>query len=196
VQFYANDETLTALLAGYVGTALVSGDAAVVIAPANHRDALTTCLKSRGFDPEIAAREGRYITLDAAEVLSKFCASGQLDAARFDELMNATVEQARAATGDARGRVAVFCEIVALMSLAGPSVGAPQLEELWNELLRKTPFSLCCAYPMKLFDSKDAGPFLRICAQHSHVFPTEQRRPASTRFYTWPAKADVAADSK
>jgi hypothetical protein len=49
---------------------------------------------------------------------------------------------------------------------------------------------------MKIFDSKDAGPFLRICAQHSHVFPAEQRRPASTRFYSWPAEADKAADSK
>jgi DcmR-like sensory protein len=195
VQFYSSDTTLASQLAGYVGTALVSGDASVVISTAAHRQGLAACLKSRGFDLEIATSQGRYIALDAADTLGKFCARGQLDSARFHELIGGTIERARAATGNAHGRVAAFGEMVALLWMAGHSDAALRLEELWNTLLQKDPFSLCCAYPMKLFDTKDAGPFLRVCAHHSHVFPTEQQRPPSTRFYTWPSKGDVAADS-
>ena len=52
-----------------------------------------------------------------------------------------------------------------------------QLEELWNKAADRYSFSLCCAYPMNGFlGNPPAAPFLKICAQHSHVFPAERRR--------------------
>jgi hypothetical protein len=76
-----------------------------------------------------------------------------------------------------RGRVAAFGEIVAILWAQGKIDEALQLEELWNKLAEKHAFSLCCAYPMKGFlGNPHAAPFLKICAQHSHVFPAERRR--------------------
>ena len=196
VQFYSEEATLIRLLAGYVGSALVNGDAAVVIATDAHRHDLTACLKSRGFDVEIAASQGRYIALDAAETLAKFRTRDSLNVDRFNRLMSTVIAQARTATGNARGRVATFGEMVSLLWMTGQSEMALQLETFWNTLLHDELFSLCCAYPMKMFDGKDAGAFLRVCAQHSHVFPAEPRRLGPPRrMYTWPLeRRDVAAE--
>jgi hypothetical protein len=76
--------------------------------------------------------------------------------------------------------------------MAGQAHGALQLEEAWNGLLRTHSFSLCCAYPMQIFATEDPGRFLRVCAQHSHVFPAEQR---SSRFASWPVERAIAADN-
>ena len=39
--------------------------------------------------------------------------------------------------------------MVAVLWKEGNFVAALQLEELWNELQRRTPFSLFCAYPLR-----------------------------------------------
>jgi len=189
VQFYSKDSSLATLLTGYVGGALVSGHAAVVIATPAHLDGLASCLKSRGFDPEIATREGRYIPLNAQEVLAQLCTNGRINRARFENVTLPILKRARAATGDDRSHVAAFGEMVALLWMAGLTETALELEHLWNGLLQRYPFSLCCAYPMAMFDSLDAGPFLRVCAQHSHVFPAEHK-PA-VRYFA--GRDDIAA---
>ena len=49
-----------------------------------------------------------------------------------------------------------------------------KLERLWNELARAHTFHLHCAYPMKGFNREQhSQPFLNLCAEHSHVVPTE-----------------------
>ena len=86
------------------------------------------------------------------------------------------LDRASAAVGRSRTRVAVFGEMVALLWARGNPAAALRLEELWNSLARTHAFSLCCAYPMKGFTSQqDAAAFMKICAQHSHVFPAERR---------------------
>jgi signal transduction histidine kinase len=51
---------------------------------------------------------------------------------------------------------------------------AHRLEELWNELGRLHPLSLLCSYALDSFaDDVESARFAAICAQHSHVMPTE-----------------------
>jgi len=177
VQFYASDDELIPLLAGYIGTALVGGDAAIVIATKAHREALASCLGSRGFSLNIARGEGRFIERDAAETLASFWSGARLDRENMRALTAKLVERARAATGRPHGRVAVFGEMVTLLWSMGHVQAAVQLEELWNDVQRDTEFSLACAYPMKGFGRhNDAAPFLRVCAQHSHIFPAQPKR--------------------
>jgi hypothetical protein len=45
---------------------------------------------------------------------------------------------------------------------------------MWSELSRELDFGLCCAYPMSGFSNRHAAPFMKICAQHSHVFTVAQ----------------------
>src|SRR6185436_13583494 len=87
VQFYPSDGHLLDLLSRFVGTALVTGDVAIVIATKEHRDGLAARLKGRGFNLSIARRQGRYIALDAAATLAQISRDGRPDEARFREVV-------------------------------------------------------------------------------------------------------------
>jgi hypothetical protein len=50
------------------------------------------------------------------------------------------------------------------------------IEPAWNDLQERLAFSLCCAYPMKGFATDNPAGFLKVCAQHSHVFPASPSR--------------------
>jgi signal transduction histidine kinase len=172
VQFYGEDSSLVDELSRFIGAALVTGEAAVVIATKVHRDGAAQRLQSRGFDTRKAIEQGRYITLDAAETLARFMRNGSPDVARFSEVVGGVLGQASAAGENAR--IAAFGEMVALLWEAGNSEGAIRLEQLWNDLARTYPLSLRCAYPMTRFGREDHGDlFLKICAEHSHVIPVE-----------------------
>jgi hypothetical protein len=176
VQFYSDDDVLVDLLSRHVGSALICGDAAVVVATRAHREALERQFRRRGFAVDVAAREGRYIALDADETLATFVSDGWPDSERFLARVAPVIDRATAAVGRSRARVAVFGEMVALLWARGNPAAALRVEELWNSLARTHAFSLCCGYPMKGFTSQgDAAAFMKICAQHSHVFPAERR---------------------
>lgn len=183
VQFYGEDSSLLDELSRFIGTALVAGDAAVVIATKAHRDGLAQRLQSRGFDTATAAEQGRYIALDAAETLAKFLRDGWPDAQLFNQVVGSILGQVAAVGGAAvkgtvvgenSSRIAAFGEMVALLWANGNAEAAVRLEQLWNNLARIYSLSLRCAYPMSGFNREDhGGRFLQICAEHADVIPVE-----------------------
>ena len=175
VQFYTDAAFLLDELSRFIGSALVAGDAAVVIAAKAHRDGLAQGLQSRGLDVPGAIEQGRYIALDAAETLAKFMLDGWPDAALFTEIIGSILGQSAAAAGRGKNpHISVFGEMVALLWEQGNPDGAIRLEQLWNNVARMYPISLRCAYPMNAFDREEHGDsFLKICAEHSHVIPVE-----------------------
>jgi signal transduction histidine kinase len=174
VQFYSEDAFLLDELSKFIGTALVSGDSAIVIASSQHRDGLAQRLAGRGLDLSRVMQSGRYLPLDAAETLSRFMVDGFPDRERFEECLGELIERAKnAAEGDS-SRVAAFGEMVALLWVQGRGEAAIQLEQLWNELGHTRAFKLRCAYPISHFNRQDhAEAFLQICGQHSEVIPGE-----------------------
>ena len=173
VQFYRDDRALIALLSRHVGTALVTGHAALVVGTRAHREALAAHLKARGLDVSVPLASGRYVALDAAETLATIAPDGWPDVDRFQRIVGGVLNRVRLAA-EVAGPVAVFGEIVALLWASGNPESAIRLEELWNGLGRAHEFSLCCAYPMDCFKGEDyAARFMRVCAQHTHVFPAE-----------------------
>ena len=75
--------------------------AAIVVATETHRDSLLLRLQAQGLDIAAAIEQGRYISLDAAETLSRYIVDGMPDPVRFfnvadDLLLNA----AKAAKGE------------------------------------------------------------------------------------------------
>ncbi len=174
VQFYSDDAFLLEALSKLIGTALVAGNAAVVIATQSHLDDLADRLASRAFSVSKAAREGRYIPLDAAETLAKFMRDGQPDADLFAAVIGPVLTRAGAAAVSQEPRVVAFGEMVALLWAEGNIDAAIRLEQLWNDLARRHAFSLHCAYPITGFhDKTHAAPFLKICSEHSAVIPGE-----------------------
>jgi PAS domain S-box-containing protein len=170
LQFYENDSFLVDTVSRFIGPALENGDAVVVIATQPHRDGLGEQLEARAHDLASARAQGRYLCLDAAETLAKFMVNGWPDETRFAEVVGDVIARAAA---DHR-RVRAFGEMVGVLWAQGQRDAAIRLEQLWNDLAGRLPFSLLCAYRLAEFGSEaDGPPFRRICGEHSHVFPAE-----------------------
>ncbi len=174
VQFYQDDKFLIDAVSGFVGSALAAGDATVLIATAAHREGIEKVLRKRGLEIGQAARQGRFIALDATETLAQFMVDGLPDEDHFKKVIGSMLAQAAASVAGERRRVAAFGEMVNILWATGSYEAALRLEQLWNQLAKERSFSLLCAYPIAGFNSaKHTDAFLKICAEHSVVFPSE-----------------------
>ncbi len=102
VQFYSDDAVLVELLSRFVGTALVMGDAAVVLATKRHRDAVSIRLRRRGLDIGIAREQGRYVVADAAQLLEKIASKGRVSTEAFHLVIGRLLDRAARAAGGIR----------------------------------------------------------------------------------------------
>lgn len=151
VQFYETDTFLINSLSGFIGTGLSTGDACIVVATKEHRESLEEQLQACGLDVAAASACGQYISLDAAETLSKFMIDGQPEPGRFFEVIGNIIT--RAAAG--QRRVRIFGEMVALLWAEGNYDAALRLEGLWNDMQKSHAFSLFCAYSMNGFGGEE-----------------------------------------
>src|SRR5690348_6227180 len=87
VQFYEDDAALLDRIARFVGMALAVGDPAVVLASEARRAALAERLRARGLDIDRIAAQGRYLALDAADMLAPIMPNGKPDADQFAALL-------------------------------------------------------------------------------------------------------------
>ncbi|MFN2493571.1 MAG: ATP-binding protein [Pyrinomonadaceae bacterium] len=170
VQFYEADAFLLNSLSGFIGTAINSGEAAIVVATESHRDGLDELLQANGLDVTGAKACGQYVALDAADTLSRFMVNGEPDQQRFNEVIGGVI----ASVTEGRSRVRAFGEMVALLWGEGNYNGAMRLEQLWNDLQKAYTFSLFCAYPMSGFGGeKFVEPHSGVCTVHTRVIPAE-----------------------
>lgn len=170
VQFYEADGFLLNSLSGFIGNALNSGDGAIVVGTKAHREGLDELLLANGLDLTTASSSGLYVSIDAADTLSKFMVDGSPEPQRFNEVIGGLVSN----VSNGRSRVKAFGEMVALLWAEGNYTGAIRLEELWNDLQKTHSFSLFCAYPMNSFGGeKFTGPITGVCTTHSRVIPAE-----------------------
>ncbi len=170
VQFYEADGFLLNSLGGFIGSAINSGDAALVVATEAHRDGLDDLLTANGLDVAYAKSRGQFVSIDAAETLSRFMVDGSPQLDRFNEVVGGII----ATVSDGRPRVRAFGEMVALLWADGEYQAALRLEEMWNELQKVHTFSLFCAYPMNgLSGQQFMEPHSGVCTVHSRVIPAE-----------------------
>jgi signal transduction histidine kinase len=127
-------------------------------------------LVGAGINLSEAAVASRYIARDAEEVLAEFMIGGAPEPVRFERVIGALISKAAG-----RGRsVRIVGEMVAILWAEGNVTGAIELEDLWNDLADKHPFSLFCAYPMNGFNRADStAPFEHLCRVHARVLPSE-----------------------
>src|SRR5271165_6353818 len=152
--FYQESDSLHEALSNFIGGALGVGNAAVVIATKMHREGLQRRLIARGLDIPKASKEGRYVELDASELLSKIMVEGMPDSGRFEAIVGGAIVGTKALAKAARPEIAAFGEMVSLLWTEGKVEAAIRLEQLWNELAKKHTFSLRCAYPMTNFNGE------------------------------------------
>jgi hypothetical protein len=175
VQFYSTDEELFHTLQGFIASALFAGDSLLLIATPPHLarlNQLKAKFKRCGVDLKTAIQQNRFITHDAAALLSTFMVEGWPDEARFMNTISRLITQIKAVSRN--GTLAVHGEMVALLCLEGKHEAAARLEQLWNELAKQTPFHLYCAYPVSAFNGGVHGKaLLDLCSEHVHLVPPE-----------------------
>jgi signal transduction histidine kinase/CheY-like chemotaxis protein len=170
VQLYEHEAFLLDSVTDYIGSALAASSAGILIATPPHRDGVAQRLTARGLDVVGAGAQGRYIALDARDTLTRFMVDGWPDPARFDDTIGTLISK----TQERAPRIHAFGEMVALLWAEGNREAAIRLEELWNELATRMPFTLLCAYPIEAFhDTSHAKPFSDMTASHTQVLPAE-----------------------
>jgi anti-sigma regulatory factor (Ser/Thr protein kinase) len=180
VLFYENDAELRLSAGAYLREGLLAGSVAVVIASASHRALLGQEVAASGLDLGELSSQGSWITLDAAETISRLIIDGRPDPAAFEavvgELIVGVASQGR--------QVCAYGEMVDLLWDARQVNAALELEELWNGLGERTPFSLFCSYASSsLSDPAAAHDIELVCSHHSAVVDPDtyhlevERRP-------------------
>ena len=183
VQFSTSDEELVERAGSHIAGALGSGAIALVLAAPPRARAFAAWLTAADVELEAAVADGTYVALDAHEMLQRLLVDGEPDAGRFDDSIG-TLVRAAAATGRP---VCAYGEMVALLWDEGRVNAAIKLEELWNELSARTPFSLFCSYPSTAVTSEDhAGLVSRVCCLHTAVIGPDPRDRAIRRFEAAP----------
>jgi MEDS: MEthanogen/methylotroph, DcmR Sensory domain/Histidine kinase-like ATPase domain len=166
VQFYGRDEELADRVADYLREALDGGGVAIVIASAAHRRAFEARLTAAGADVTAAVHRGAYLALDADETVRAVMTAGELDAGRFERVIGGLIRHA----GEGGRPVRAYGEMVALLWDGGLAGAAVQLEEMWDSLGRRHPFSLFCGYPARsVLGDGHPDAFAEVCRLHREV---------------------------
>jgi MEDS: MEthanogen/methylotroph, DcmR Sensory domain len=198
VQFYGHEEELADRVAGYLLAALRRDGVAVVIATAAHRQAFEGRLAQAGVDLAAAARSGTYLALDADDTVRALMPGGRLDHDAFERVVGGLIRRA----GQPDRPVRAYGEIVALLWDAGLVNAAVQLEEMWDSLGQRYPFSLFCSYPASsVSGGAHLEAFAEVCRLHRSVvggWPSPAAAaapaaPAATRAFALSGDAPAAA---
>ena len=171
VGFYSDDARLLDDLTRFIGAALKSGNAAIVVATESHRESLLPRLQAHGLDIGTAIEQGRYVALDAADTLSALMRNGMPDPVRFSNLLgNLIVTVSNAVTGK-QARVSIFGECVHLLWTQGNAEAAVQFEKLGNQLAKIYDVDILCGYSLGGVEiGMEDHIVQQICAEHSAVY--------------------------
>ena len=176
VQFYETDTYLCQAVCRFFADGINNGSPLLLIATPEHLRAVKQRLAEIHFDVDEAVNAGRFLALDARDVLNTFIEDEQPNPVRFAVNVGGIIT--RCLKGHANLPVFAYGEMVDVLWREGQFESAIRLEELWNNLAKVYEFKLFCAYAMDSFyKEKHSKHFERICKIHSRVLPL--KRPAA-----------------
>ena len=165
VQLYEDSAPLADAVAQYVREGLRNGEAAVIIATAEHRQAFLSRIGDCSPD--------QLKVLDAEQTLATFMVNGKPGWGAFRETIGGLIADLRLRYPTVRA----YGEMVDVLWQRGEREAAIRLEEYWNELGQVQTFSLLCAYRM---DPRDGalygGPLESVCRVHSQLVPSRDQQ--------------------
>jgi signal transduction histidine kinase len=166
-QFYEEEDRLLGRVTDLVIAALASGDCVVLIATNARLRALAGRVAACGFSP------AELQVIDAEVLLPRLLVDGSPDLERLRVALSAVRSGAENGPRDGR-RILVYSELTDLLTRAGETAAAVELEQLWNELSSEHPLSLVCACALESFTGEGSRDrFMELCRQHAWVTPAE-----------------------
>lgn len=173
VQVYQDRGFLASAVAEYIGTGLQKGDAAIIIATAEHAQAFKAALQEFGVDVEGVTARRQLLLLDAQATLDRFMRKGVPEWTAFHGIVGGAIAEVRLQYPVVRA----YGEMVDILWQGGERDAAIRLEEFWNQLAKLQTFSLFCAYYLDNLDDRAyGGPLECVCKVHSHVIPAQDYR--------------------
>jgi hypothetical protein len=171
VQLYGDVDELAEPVVAYLAAGFELSEPAVVVATAEHRLLFTQRLAALGWNEDELLERGLVALMDAEETLNALLVDdGRPSPERFESIIGVVLDEL-AARFPGR-RVRAFGEMVDLLCARGERQVAAELEDLWNLVVERRPFSLLCAYSVDLFDVDAQLSLLpQICGAHTHVHP-------------------------
>ena len=171
VQFYSDDESFLHGMTQFIGTVLKTGSAVIVLATESHQESLFPRLQAHGIEMTAAVDQQRYLPYDSVDILSRFMVDDVPDPIRFFKLAADLIYTASRGTVGAPIRVFACGELAPLLLKQGKPESAIQLEQLWDQLVKRHALDTLCTYSLSSFHSENGRDvFERICAQHSAVY--------------------------
>ena len=171
VQVYENEGIFLDALTGFVDSAIVADENAVVIATNSHLSALESRLQSYGHNIEGLILENKYIPVNADELLTEFLVNEVPDEALFMKTVTKLIDHATYN----RRKFRAFGEMVAILWAKGDKNATLQLEHLWNDLRSQVPFCLFCAYPKNIFNVSENSAET-VCRGHSKMISGSEKQ--------------------
>ena len=170
VEFYSDDAAFLLGFTRFIESALEFGNAVIVVATESHRESLLRRLREHGVDIVAAVEQGRYVSVDVADMLSTFMVNDQPDPGRFlQAASNQIAAAAKASRGD-RPRVAACGECAPILWEQGKADAAIEVERLWDEIAKSCNVDVLCGYVLSSFQREQQGHiYEKICAKHSGV---------------------------
>lgn len=166
IQFYKSEADLLRPLGYYIEDGIRAGETCIVIATDARLQQLNEQLERLGVIVHEVQAKGQYITLDAAETMSKFMVDGMPDRSRFFDEIGSLVSGIIKKGSSIRA----YGEMVALLWKQGNKNAVITLENLWEECIGAHSFALYCAYP-ELHFVMDAEVLSEISLCHTTALP-------------------------
>jgi hypothetical protein len=175
VQIYSDVDELANSVADYLAAGFDAGEPAVVVAVPEHWSRFKERLQLTGCDVESIDSQGLLVLADARATLAEIMDGGDVPSpVAFERVIGGLLDQVAERFPGRKTRA--FGEMVNLLTEAGKTDAAIQLEELWNAAAKTRAFSLLCGYHLSLFDrAAQTGSLPEICRRHSHVQPAADR---------------------
>ena len=167
VEFYSDETGFVVGFTHFIESALAAGTSVISVVTESHQESLLQRLREHGVDIVAAIKQGRYISLDVAGMLSTFMVNDLPDPARFLRVASDQIAAAeRASTGNPR--VALCGECAPVLWEQGKTDAAMEVEHLCEEIARSCDADILCGYVLSAFQSDQENRlYERIRAKHS-----------------------------
>ncbi len=170
VEFFTEDAGFVHRFALLTKAVLDVGNAVILLATEPHRTAIVQQLRRNSVDVDAVLKQGRYIPLDAGEILTQIMVADFPDPERCATLADDVITKAAKSTKGKHSRVAICGECAPTLLAEGNTEAAIRLEHLWHEITRRYNADTLCGYLWSAVPpQQSSSAFERICAEHSAV---------------------------
>ena len=171
VQFHFDEASLLRGFTHFIKAALLAENAVIVVVTESHQNSLLQRLQEQEVKLATAIEQGRYLSLDVADVLSTFMVNDRPDPVRFQKVAGNLVAAAAKAAKGQPPRIAACGECAPTLWAQGKAEAAVQVEQLWDGIAKTCDVDILCGYVLKSGQrEQESQIYDRICAEHSSVW--------------------------